>query len=368
MMIYPLCVVVPEVGVLSETFLDWDVNHLLPGGTVVISDPPPRGETVVGAPSWSTAAPTLTFAPQPGDPWPGPERRESAARFIREHGVEIVLVEFLDLGQRWFDTLSTLGVDVWLRGHGADLTARLSHTYRDFADASGLIVPSEAAKRRLCQVGLAAGSVHVVPNHVVVPPVAPRRRHDEEHVRCISVGRLVPKKGFRYLLEAFRRAAAHEPRLRLEIIGDGPMRGDLERAIDAASLQERVALPGALPPERVRARLDTASIYVHHAVTGPDGDTEGMPLTILEAMAACLPLVLSRHEGLDEIANGSHAAIYTEERDVDATARALRRLAACPAQRQEMGRVGWALARERFSHDRIRPHLLDLIGVGGGCR
>jgi hypothetical protein len=154
---YPLCVLTPEVGVLSETFIEWDINQLLPGKTVVVADPPPLGETVLRAPSWTTDAPALRFDPLPGDPLPTSERRAQLARFLRDHGVEVVLVQFLDFAQRWFDVLIDAGVRVWLRGHGADLSVRLDSSYVRFAAATGITVPSKAAADRLLSVGLPAG-------------------------------------------------------------------------------------------------------------------------------------------------------------------------------------------------------------------
>lgn len=363
---FPLCVLTPEIGVLSETFVAWDVNELLPGATVVVADPPPNGETVAGQPAWSTNAPALKFAPVPDDPPPSPKLRQDVIEFLQTYGVEVVLVEFADFAERWLDTLLKSGRRVWIRAHGADVSARLRDSYSRFDAADGVTVPSRALADRLLGVGISHRKVHVVPNHVAVPAREPARREDRSGLlRCMSVGRLVPKKGHLYLLAAFERAASADPRLRLEIVGDGPLRPELERAIEGAGLGERVLLHGALAPDLTRRRLAEADVFVHHAVTGPDGDTEGQPVTILEAMAAGLPLVLTRHAGIPEMARDGEHAIFTDERDIDATARALLALAADSELRHTMGTAAWKHTRATFDHEVVRPQLLNLLQIGG---
>ncbi|MGH3948328.1 MAG: glycosyltransferase, partial [Pseudonocardiaceae bacterium] len=358
------CVLTPEIGVLSETFVAWDVNELSPGGTVVVADPPPRGASVVSRPAWSTDAPALSFEPAPGDPPPSEQRRRDVAEFLHAHGVETVLIEFADFAERWFDMLAALGLSVWIRAHGADVSARLRESYRRFNSAYGVTVPSRALATKLRGVGIDDDKIHVVPNHVAVPTQKPARRADHRHVRCISIGRMVPKKGHLHLLAAFEQAVSADPRLRLDIIGDGPLRPEIEREIQRADLAHRVQLCGALTPEATRRTLAAADVFVHHAVTGADGDAEGQPLTILEAMAAGLPLVLTRHSGIPEIAQDGEHAIFTDERDTEATAHALVTLAADSDMRHTMGVATWEHARTKHDHDVVRPHLLRLLEIG----
>lgn len=79
----PLCVLLPEIGVVSETFIRWDVHTLLPGGTVVIADPPPAGESLRHGAAWGTGdCPTLAFESLPGAPPPPPDRVSAVAGFL----------------------------------------------------------------------------------------------------------------------------------------------------------------------------------------------------------------------------------------------------------------------------------------------
>lgn len=365
-MTHPLAVLTPEVGVLTETFVEWDCNHLLPGRTAVIADPPPCGETLLHEQSWAADGPTLSFHPLAGDPEPSPERRDALARFLRAHGVEVVLVQYLDLADRWFDTLRRLPIPVWVRGHGADLSARLQPTYSRLASLAGVIVPTRAAADRLVPDLLPAERVHVVANHVDVPthpPSASRATHDVAAVRCLTVGRLVAKKGHIDLLHAFGSARRHRPHLTLDIVGDGPLRPRVANLVCELGLVDSVRLLGARPAGEVLARTAHADIYLQPSVTGPDGDTEGQPLALLQAMAAARPCIVTRHQGIAETLADGHSAALVDEHDVEQLAKTLAELAEHPDQRSRLGLAAWHVAATTHAHTVARPRLHRLLGL-----
>ncbi|MTK05434.1 glycosyltransferase [Micromonospora sp. CP22] len=235
----PLCILLPEIGVISETFLRWDACELLPRGTVVIADPPPGGASIRQRPAWDTdGRPTLALTPIPGDPPPSPERMAAVADFLTEHRVEVVLVEYLDFADRWLDVLLKQGVRVWLRGHGVDFSARLREqrwreVYRRYDRVDGIVVPSHVAAEALVALGLPSEKIHVVRYSVDLPTIADvSRTNSSGEVRCVAVGRLVPKKAPLLLLESFRRAATRNPAIVLDLVGNGPLMTDVRRYVD----------------------------------------------------------------------------------------------------------------------------------------
>lgn len=367
-----LCVLLPEIGVTSETFLQWDVQRLFPGGTVVVSDPPPLGETVLGRAAWDTAgAPSLTFAPVAGDPSPSPDRQEAVRTFMADQGVEVVLVEYFDFADRWFDLLRSAGVRVWVRGHGVDLSARLRDAhwrtaYRRYEVADGLIVPSDRAAQRLMAVGLPGDRLHVVRCCVEVPRVRPMPcpARSKLPVRCVAVGRLVPKKAPLLLLQSFAGACIPGSHLTLDLVGDGPLMPDVRRFIDQHSLADHVTVHGRLPHEEALALVRQADIMLHHAVTSSiDGDAEGLPVSIIEAMSAGVPVIATRHEGIPELINDGINGVLIGERDVHGMSLAIERLAADVVRRQRLG----AAARHSIIHDYTETYarhtLLSLLGL-----
>jgi colanic acid/amylovoran biosynthesis glycosyltransferase len=364
----PLCIVLPEIGVVSETFIRWDVSELLPGGTVVVADPPPDGVSVRHDPAWGVdGIPSLVFTPVEGDPPPSAERRQAVAAFLGRHGVEVVLVEYLDFADRWFDLLGQLGLRVWLRGHGIDVSARLREarwrrTYLAYQAAAGIIVPSTAAATSLHALGLPPEKMHVVRYGVQVPDPPRRKPEPRDEVSCVAVGRLVPKKAPLLLLAAFHRAADHDERLTLDVVGDGPLM-DLARSyVQQHGLDGRVRLHGRLPHPQTLDLVRDADILLHHAVTSStDGDTEGQPLAILEAMAAGVPVIATDHAGIPEVVTDRVNGRLVAEGDVEGMAAALRELAADADARHTFGLAARTTIQCGHTMEHARRRLLTLL-------
>ncbi len=142
-------------------------------------------------------------------------------------------------------------------------------------------------------------------------------------IRIACVAGLRPKKGIPYLIEAFGKVAAERQDAELVIVGDGPMRSKIEYCIERNRLWGKVVLTGALRPDEVMRVLDTAHIYAQPSVTAPDGDREGIPATLMEAMARGLPVIATRHSGIPELVEDGVSGILVDERDGSALAEAM---------------------------------------------
>lgn len=182
-------------------------------------------------------------------------------------------------------------------------------------------------------------------------------------MRCLAVGRLVEKKGHACLLHAFGQARRHQPGMTLDIVGDGPLRHDLADLVCALDLVDSVRLLVARPAGEVLTRTARADVVVHPSVTGPDGDCEGQPLAVLQAMAAARPCVVTHHAGITETIADGGSAMVVREHDVDQLAAVLLTLAEQPALRARLGHAAWHAAVTRHSHQAVRPRLLYLLGL-----
>jgi colanic acid/amylovoran biosynthesis glycosyltransferase len=363
----PLAIVLPEIGLASETFIRWDVTHLLPGATAIIADPPPGGLSLRGETTWTLGAePALVFDPVEGDPPPSDLRVKAALSFLDRNEVQVVLVEYLDFADRWFDPLHATGRHVWVRGHGIDLSARLrdenlAKANQRYAKADGIIVPSRHAAQTLIDLGLPGKKVHVVRYPVEIPALGQPAARDE--VRCVAVGRLVAKKAPLIVLEAFRAASIAEPSLTLDLVGDGPLMTDVQAYVADQGLGERVRVHGRLDHSDALDLLRSADILLHHAVTAPDGDAEGQPLAVLEAMAAGLAVIATDHAGIPEIVADSMTGRLVAEHDTAAMTAAILDLARDQAVRERLGAAArHAIGREHTSAH-ARQRLLELMGL-----
>ena len=137
------------------------------------------------------------------------------------------------------------------------------------------------------------------------------REHEPEGKTVLFVGRMVEKKGLRYLVEAMQIVAQKHPDARLRVIGTGPLHA--ECAALAESLRAPVEFLGPRSSNEVRQELQQAAVFCVPSVIAQTGDSEGLPIVVLEAMAMGVPLVASRHAGIPEAVVDGETGILTEE-------------------------------------------------------
>jgi glycosyltransferase involved in cell wall biosynthesis len=169
-------------------------------------------------------------------------------------------------------------------------------------------------------------------------------------IRLLSVCRLIPKKGIDMVLRAltFLPSSLHYC---YRVVGDGPELPRLRALADALGLGG-VQFAGALPPESVEAEMAAAHVFVLGARTAPDGDRDGIPNAVLEAMAAGLPVVVSDGGAVSEVIRHRHTGWLTPPDNPRAFAEALREVATQPELRKAVTANARAQMWCRFSSNR----------------
>ena len=171
----------------------------------------------------------------------------------------------------------------------------------------------------------------------------------EPPFRVLTVCRFVEKKGVRHAIEAFAAFAAEHPGASYRIVGDGPLRDELVAlaAARASAPGVSIRVDGPVDADGVRRALAEADVFLLPSVTAADGDQEGIPVVLMEAMAAGPVVVSSRHSGIPELVEHDVSGLLAPERDEEALAAALARLRADAALRHRLA----AAARRRVAHD-----------------
>lgn len=164
----------------------------------------------------------------------------------------------------------------------------------------------------------------------------------------LAVGQLKEKKGLTFLVQACRQLKDAGFSFVCHIIGDGPLLETLAVQIQQLRLDDTVQLCGALPHEQVIAAYRTAAIFTLPAVVAADGDRDGIPNVILEAMTMELPVVSTRHSGIPEVITDGASGLLVPPGDVTALADALAQLLQQPALRQQLGRAARQTVLEQF--------------------
>jgi len=206
----------------------------------------------------------------------------------------------------------------------------------------------------------------VVYNGVDTSQFFPTSRHELERQRLglpsdgvgfCCVARLVREKGIWELVEAFHEVKARIPETWLALVGDGPLLPQLEEWIVTRGLQSSVFLAGLQEPDQVVNWLNAADVFVLPS------HNEGLPNSVLEAMACRLPVVATAVGGIPEAVEDGGAALLVDVGDTGGLAAALQRVALDRELRESMGATGLAVAETKFSWDASAESLLEVYGA-----
>jgi glycosyltransferase involved in cell wall biosynthesis len=179
--------------------------------------------------------------------------------------------------------------------------------------------------------------------------------------RIISVGRLVAFKGFENLIDACGDLARRGLDFTCEIIGDGPVRDDLQATIDKLKLSPKIKLLGSLSQGAVIEKLRVADIFALASVTDRQGASDVFPTVIIEAMAAARPVVSTRLAGIPELVAHGETGLLVAPGDTSALAQALEELIRNSELRSRYGRAGRVRIEQHFRIEHTVVPLLQLF-------
>ena len=193
-----------------------------------------------------------------------------------------------------------------------------------------------------------AGRVHRIYNGLDLSEVG-RADFSSVPPLIISVGRLIPKKGFSDLIRACALLAEHGKSFRCEIIGEGPIENDLRNEIAQHGLQPYVMLAGTKPQSQLRRRLAAANVFVLPSVIDPEGGMDNLPTVIMEAMATGLPVVSTNIGGIPEMVIENETGFLVHPGDAVAMADAINKIVGDAPVARRLGQSGRDRARTLFS-------------------
>jgi glycosyltransferase involved in cell wall biosynthesis len=219
-----------------------------------------------------------------------------------------------------------------------------------------LVVAVSDDARRKAEQALAPGDrgkIHTIRMGVDLERFAPsaERRRDGADVSVLCLGRLVERKGHRFLIEAIAGLEGVE----LVIAGEGPERGSLEALVTSLGVSDRVEFAGVVGQDEALDLYHRADLFCLASLA------EGLPTVLIEAMACGVPVVSTRIDGVPELISDGEDGLLCEAGDPGALAAPLRRLAADAGERQRLGRAGRAKVERLHDLDRQAAALFALF-------
>ncbi len=190
------------------------------------------------------------------------------------------------------------------------------------------------------------------------------RLPDERPRRVVAVGRLVEKKGFGSLIAACAVLAERGEAFECRIVGAGPLEAELRTEIERRQLGGMVQLLGPRPQEEVVRIIQEAAVFVAPCVAGADGNRDGLPTVLLEAMALGTPCVSTPVTGIPELVRDGTTGLIVPEHDPHALAAALVRLLDDPLLRVRLAKRGRRLIEAEFDIHRNADELRRTFGRG----
>jgi len=290
---------------------------------------------------------------------------EMLARSFKKHRVTAVLAEYGPTGAAVLNVCKKMRLPLLVHFHGFDASdasvlKMYAQRYREmFAYARTVFVVSRLMERTLVDA-LGADAEKVMYN-----PYGPKECFFDlvksepvgSAVRFVAVGRFVEKKAPQHTLAAFKKVLGAYPDATLDLAGDGPLFAECAALVKTLGLSASVRLLGAVSHEEVMRSFSAADVFVQHSVTASDGDAEGTPVAVLEASAAGLAVVSTKHAGIVDAVVHGKTGYLVEEHDVDGMAEYMKTFCRERALAATMGAAGREFVKEHFS---MKRHLATI--------
>lgn len=257
--------------------------------------------------------------------------------------------------------------------HGADVTVDLhkpeyrAATLEMFGHVRRVLVRSDSLRRALTSIGCPAEKLHIQRTGIPVHEIEFRDRvwPTDGRWHLLQAGRLVEKKGLPTSLRAFALFKQKFPGAKLTVAGEGPLQNELEQLAADLRVNDSVSFAGFLSQSELRDLFYAAHLFLHPSETGRDGNQEGVPNSMLEAMASGLPVFATTHGGIPEALENGTSGVLVPERDHAQLARALSDAARAPELLSRFAAAARRTIEEQFDQTaqahRLEELYLDTI-------
>lgn len=278
---------------------------------------------------------------------PAPDERRVLTRALQASRPDVVLCHFGPVALRLLPIAEQAGIPVVVHFHGNDISSSLRNnryyrwslkrSIRRFAAA---IVVGSHQRQILRSFGLPEERIALLPCGAPTHCFTTKANYRTDRCRFITVSRLVEWKGVEYTLRAFAQARQQRPDLQLHVVGNGPLQENLIRLARELTGPHDVVFHGSKEPGDVCALLMASDVFVQHSLDHESGWTEGFGVSIAEASACGLPVVVTDSGGIpDQVTDGENGFI-APQRDIARLSELMLLLAGDEALRERLGRAG----------------------------
>ena len=299
-------------------------------------------------------------------PWQLSRSEESEMlRAAQTHSAKVLHIYFGHMAMHLLPLIKSSPMPVVVSFHGADAGVGMERPawhqcmLEVFEHASAILARSESLLNELVALGCPKEKLHLSRTAIPMETFTYMHREFPEDGRFIwlQACRLIEKKGLSTTLHAFAKFKKSHPKAVLQIAGDGPMKEAIQEEARSLGIEKAVRLIGFLPEPQILNRLSKAHFFVHPSQTGADGNVEGVPNSLLEAMATGLPSLATNHGGIPEAIENGVSGVIVAERDANGLAEAALKLTENPEAWKQMGIEARKAIERKFSPEAQRDQL-----------
>jgi colanic acid/amylovoran biosynthesis glycosyltransferase len=342
----------PEAGLYSETFiknlkegLPGKIYHCYGGLVPTKFDGKVFSNTYGVIPRVLKRAGLLKFS----------SKEYSYRNFLRRNKIDLVIANYGTVGSSISTITADLDIPLIVHFHGYDASVKqLIERYKNkysamFKIARAIVVVSEEMRMDLIALGAPPVKIHGITYAPSAAYLGVLKYGQPTQV--LSVGRFVEKKAPYLTILAFRIAQLEIPELKLKLVGEGPLL-QLCKDLVAALKVDNVEFTGVLQNTMIAKELSNSFCFVQHSKTASDGDKEGTPVAILEALASGTPVVSTYHAGIPDVVKEGVNGFLVDPGDVEAMGNRIIRLFNDKLMAKSFGQSGKQLVQEHYSEEK----------------
>jgi len=281
------------------------------------------------------------------------QRSKALKKFIIHNKIEAVLAEYGPTGYAIRNACQEAGVPLIVHFHGHDAyeekTLIKYNRYKDlFTCVESIIIVSKHMKRQLLGLGAPPEKLKYVPCGVDIDQFNGANPQNAAPI-FIAVGRFIDKKAPYLTLLAFKKVLEKAPQATLKMFGTGDLYEACWQLTKALRMNHAVTFKGSRSSYEIASEMRQARGFIHHSLRTNSGDSEGIPIAVLEAGASGLPVAASRHGGIPDVVIDGKTGLLFNEGDINAMAEAILKIAQYPILAGQMGRMAQKRVRENFN-------------------
>ncbi|MBV8215402.1 MAG: glycosyltransferase [Verrucomicrobia bacterium] len=303
-----------------------------------------------------------------------PSECSAFSKLVRANKISLLHIYFGNNGVFWLPLFRKRAIPIIVSFHGADVAVGFNtppgqrRLQQVFEAADLLLARSLSIRQSMIAAGCTQDRIRI--QRTGIPGsdfrYRPRSFPDDGRLQFLQACRLIEKKGVEITLKAYAKLLQRWPNSNLVIAGDGPLRKPLEQLAQQLDIGGRVAFTGFLTKEQLLNVYYQSHVFVHPSETTSAGDNEGIPNSLLEAMATGLGSIATRHGGIPEAIEHLQNGVLVEERDVEGVHYWMNRLAEDWQLAVDLGQRAAETISQEFDSEtqiqKLESVYLELIG------